>query len=205
MLSMITTVLKSVLFLIVAASAAHAQTFSGPYAGLEFGRQHVIGGSLVDGVDTLQEDSRLVSSGFAGLRVQAARFVVGGELGVGRMDGDLRLTDPARALAVDYLNDGQWHWGLQAGYAVRDHTLLFAYLSEVTRTFDVTITRSGLTTPQQDEQGLLRFGAGLEQRVAGPLHLRVTAGTSRADFGGRPTNLTIGRRLEAAGGLVVQF
>lgn len=169
------------------------------------GRQHVIGGSLVDGVDTLQQDSRIVASGFGGLRLQFGGVVVGGELGLGRTDGDLVLEDPSRLLRVDYENDRQWYWALTAGHTIGGNTLLFGYLSEVSRDFDVTIRRAGSTVVQQDGQGLLRFGAGIEQRVFGPLHLRATAGTSRADFGGRATNIEVGRRLEASVGVILQF
>ncbi len=200
------TVLKLLLFVVLLTSrAASAQTFSGPYAGVEFGRQHIIGGSLVNGVDTLQEDSRLVTSFFGGFRVEVKRFVVGGDAGIGLMDGDLSLNDPAQALSVDYRAGSQWHWALHAGYAVRPATLVFGYLSEVTRSFDVTVTQSGHATPQEDEQGMLRFGGGVEQRLRGPLHLRVTAGTSRADFGGQPTNIDVNRRFEFGAGLVLQF
>lgn len=98
----------------------------------------------------------------------------------------------------------QWHWGLHAGLVAGASTLMFGYLSEVTRRFDVSVTQAGIPTFQEDEQGMLRFGAGIEQRLVGALHLRVTAGSSRADFGG-PTNITIGRRFEAAAAAVIQF
>ena len=202
---MMMSVLRTVLLLILAADFAEAQTFRGPYVGVDLGRQHFIGGSLVDGIDTLQEDSRLVVSVFGGARAQIARVVFGGELGLGLTDGDLSLTDQLRSLTVDYRNGSQWHWALQAGVVAGTKTLVFGYLSEVTRKFDVTITRPGVTTPQQDEQGMLRFGAGVEYRLTGPLHLRVTAGSARADFGDRATNIPIDKRLEVAAGVVVQF
>jgi hypothetical protein len=193
----------SFLLLLLISSPSFAQSFSGPYAGIDASWQHLIGGSLVDDVDTLQEDSRLVFSAFAGLRVQTRGFVIGGELGKGWTDGDLELDAPS--LRIDYRNGTQWHWALQAGHTIGDHTLLFGYLSEVTRQFDVAITQSGQTTSQQDEQGLLRFGGGLEQRLTGRLQLRITAGSSRADFGSRPTSIDIKRRFELGGGLIVQF
>lgn len=197
--------IRSVLFLgcLLVSASAFAQDFSGPYVGLEASRQHLIGGSLVDGIDTLQDDSRLVVSVFGGLRVQTRGFVVGGELGRGLTDGDLRLEQAA--FSVDYRNGSQWHWALHAGPTIGDRTLVFGYLSEVTRAFDVTISQSGQTTAQEDEQGMLRFGAGIEQQLSTRLRLRLTAGSSRADFGDRTTNKVIGRRLEIGGGLVVQF
>lgn len=79
--------------------------FHGPYAGVEFGRQHLIGGALVDGVDTLQQASRVVASGFVGLRAQFARGVVaGGEIAVGRIDGRLALDDAVSGVSVRYDN-----------------------------------------------------------------------------------------------------
>jgi hypothetical protein len=202
---MSTLAARFVLFLVLVswASTVSAQSFSGPYVGVEGGVQHIIGGSLVDGIDTLQDGSRAVVSGIAGWRVQTRKIVFGGELGRGWTDGDLQLA--GQTLAVDYHNSSQWHWGLHGGYAIADRTLIFGYLSEVTRAFDVTITQSGQTTTQQDEQGMLRFGAGVEQRLGSPLHLRVTAGTSRADFGGRATNIDVRRRFEIAAGIVFQF
>jgi hypothetical protein len=188
-----------------AAQSAANRAYRGLYAGAEVGRQHVIGGSLVDGVDTLQDAARTVATMFGGLRGQIGRLVVGGELGLGRMDGDLRLEDLERAMVVGYAGDSQWHWALNAGYVVRPGSLIFGYVSEVTRNFDVTIERPESTVLQQDEQGLLRFGAGLEQQLKGPFRLRGTLGTARADFGGRQTNVVITRRLELSMGLVVQF
>lgn len=199
------TPLRVVLFLalLLTSSSSLAQSFSGPYAGVEAGMQHLIGGSLVEGVDTLQEDTRRVVSVFGGVRLPLRRLVFGVELGRGATDGDLRLEQPA--LSVDYRNGSQWHWALHAGPTIGERTLVFGYLSEVTRDFDVTISQAGQTTEQADEQGMLRFGGGVEQRLTNRLHLRVSAGTSRADFGNRATNITIGRKVEFGAALVVQF
>ena len=187
------------------AALAQSSDFTGPYVGLELGRQHVIGGSLVNGTDTLQEDSRLVASAVGGLRGAIRRLVVGAELGLGRLNGDLSLRDTAQDLDVTYANSGQWHWALTAGPAIAPGTLLYAYVSEVTRQFDVRITQGRAVVVQQDDQGLLRFGLGLERRVARGAHVRVAAGTSRADFGGRRTNIVPGRRLELSLAALWQF
>lgn len=188
-----------------APTSATAQTFSGLYGGLDAGRQHIIAGALVDDIDTLADDVRLVTSVFGGLRRQFGGVVVGAELGVGRMDGDLRLEEPARGLVVDYAGDSQWHWALSAGHTLGPRTLVFGYVSEVSRSFDVSVAGPAATFTQRDEQGLLRFGAGLEQVLRGPLRIRVTAGSSRADFGDRTTNVEITRRFEVSAGLVWQF
>lgn len=184
------------------ASAQRAGT-TGPYVAVDGGRQQVIAGALVDGLDTLQEDVRTVTSLNGGWRVGLARLVVGAELGRGWFDGALERRDAATV--VRYEGGSQWHWGLSAGLRLGGATLVYAYLSEVTRAFDVTIAQPGGTVAQQDEQGLLRFGAGVERRLRGPLAVRATAGTSRADFGDRPTNIDPRRRLEASLGLVWRF
>lgn len=188
-----------------ATVSAQPSAFSGPYIAVDAGRQHVIGGSLVDGVDTLQEDTRGVVSLSGGVRFALGPVVVGGDVGVGRLDGELQRRDDATATTVLYDTSSQRHWRLLAGTTFGPRALAYAYVSEVSRTFDVTITRRGSTTPQQDEQGLLRFGAGLEWRLTGPLHVHVTAGTSRADFGDRVTNIEPRRRVEVSAGLTLQF
>jgi hypothetical protein len=194
----------------ILSSSAWAQTpldklFHGVYAGADAGAQHVIAGAQVNGVDTLQHDTRFAATVFGGARAQIGGFVIGGDLGLSALDGDLQLSDPASDLVIDYRHGSQWHWNLTAGHAIGRRTLAFAYVSEVTRTFDVTIRTGDDSTGQDDEQGMLRFGAGVEFIVRGPLRLRATVGTSRADFGGRPTNVEIGRSAEASIGLLLQF
>ena len=182
--------------------------FSGIYLGAEAGQVNVIGGALVSGVDTLAQDSRPAITAFVGGRYQFAnRLVIGAEFGFGKEDGDLRLDDPTRGLTVDYINDTHSRLGGTIGVALgaARRTHLFAYLAELSRDFDVTITENGRVTEQRDEQGLLRYGIGLEQHLTGRLALRGTLGSSRADFGDRVTNITVDRPLEAAVGLLIRF
>lgn len=181
--------------------------FHGPYAGVDFGRQHLIGGALVDDVDTLQEASRVVASGFVGLRAQFGGGVVAGaEFAVGRTNERLALADAASGVSVRYDNRVQSQIGGLVGHTVgaRREWLVFAYGAEVTRHFDVEIVQDGGRVAQQDEQGLLRFGLGLERRV-GAVGLRLALGASRADFGTRVTNITIRRRLDLGIGALWQW
>ncbi len=108
---------------------------------------------------------------------------------------------------MDYRNDRHWRLGGTFGYVVGQarRTLLLGYVAETTRTFDVTITTPSTTFSQQDEQGLLRYGAGVEQNVHERLTIRGTLGISRADFGNQQTNITPDRPLECAVGLNVRF
>jgi hypothetical protein len=197
--------------IVLAASSAWAadeRPFRGLYGGVDYSRQNIVGGSLVNGVDILQHDTRRAIDFFGGTRYQFHfGLVFGAEAGYGLTDGDLRLSDPASQLAIDYANDSQWFYGLQIGWAFgpRRSWMAFAYLSEVSRDFDVTIQTRGQTFRQSDEQGMLRYGGGLEWRLAGPLGLRASLGSARADFGGRRTNIDVDDELELSVGLIVQI
>ena len=187
--------------------APQPRAFHGPYAGIDVGRQHLIGGSLVDEVDTLQEASRAVAAGFVGLRAQfGGGVVVGAEFAVGRTDGRLMLDDATAGVSVRYDNRVQTQVGGLVGHTLGDRRdwLAFAYAAEVSRNFDVQIVQHGGRVAQQDEQGLLRFGLGIERRV-GAVGLRFALGTSRADFGSRVTNITIRRRLDLGIGALWQW
>ncbi len=182
--------------------------YTGIFLGTEAGRVNVIGGALVAGVDTLAQDSRPALTFFGGGRYEfPGRIVAGVELGIGVEDGDLRLDDPASGLTVDYRNNTHVRYGGTLGVVVgaARRTLVFGYVSENTRTFDVTIDQAGRTTLQTDEQGLLRYGAGIEQAIGRWLGLRATVGSSRADFGGRATNIEVEKPIDVAVGLVLRF
>jgi hypothetical protein len=186
---------------------ARGEPFHGFYLRAEIGSQNLIAGSLVDGVDTLAQDSRTVTTLAGGLRGEfLGGWVVGVEVGSGRFDEGLRLVDTTRGLQIDYRGDSQFHYGLLAGHTVPwRRALVFAYAQEVTRDFEVSIVQNGVAFAQNDEQGLLRYGVGLEVPIAGRLHFSATAGSSRADFGDRPTNIDVEDELDAAFGLSLQF
>jgi Outer membrane protein beta-barrel domain len=193
---------------IVPSAAAEDRAFRGFYAGAELGSQSIIGGSLVDGVDVLSQDDRALLSLLCGFRHPlAGRFVVGVEGSVGMLNGDLSLSDPANGLAIDYQNTTQVAYGLVGGLALGTEKswLLFGYLSETTRNFDVTVRQQGNVFHQTDEQGMLRYGAGVEKQIRQRVDLRVTAGTGRADFGDQQTNIEVEKKLEYAAGVLFRF
>lgn len=189
-----------------AASGAPERQFNGFYAGVEVGRQNIIGGSLVGGIDTLQQDSRTVLSFPLGWRTQAGRVVFGVEFAYGRADGDLERIEPAAGLRITYENETQTQIGGTLGYALgaRRRALLFAYLGEASRSFDVTIRLGNEVILQGDEQGLLRYGVGGEWAVSKRVRARATIGSSRASFGGT-TNIEPDKPLDASIGLFFQF
>lgn len=198
----------ALLGMLSADAPAQDKAFGGGYAGVEVGRQSIIGGSLVGGVDMLSQDGRAVVSLLGGARYQFGfGLVVGVEGSVGFMDGDLRLADPGAGLQIDYETRSQTSLGVLAGYALGPARtwLLFGYLSEATRTFDVTIQQTGVVTEQRDEQGMLRYGVGAEIRILGGLHVRASGGSGRADFADRQTNIEPERELELALGVLYQF
>ena len=209
-LSCLVTAATAVVWSVVSAEAQPAarRNFSGGLVGAEVGRLNVIGGSLVDGVDTLSQDTRPAVTVVGGGRYEFGnRLVLGAEVGFGFEDGDLRLEDASQALVVDYRNDRHFRLGGTAGLVLgaARRTLLFGYLSELSRSFDVTVAENGQTMTQQDDQGLLRYGVGLERAIGRWLSLRGTVGSSRAGFGDRQTNIEVTRPIEAAVGLLFRF
>lgn len=195
--------------LVIAAAAGHAQErhFSGFHAGVDLGSQSIIGGSLVGGVDVLAQDDRVVTSLTAGYRYEFPMgLVVGVEGSYGMLDGDLTYSDPFRNLEITYESDDQTTLGATLGWSfgVERNWLGFAYLSEATREFDVTIRIDGSTFLQQDEQGMLRYGLGIEKQINRGLHLRLAVGSGRADFDGE-TNIDPDEELEYSAGILWQF
>jgi len=196
---------------VLAASPVAAQpvqrSFTGLYFGVEAGVLNVIGGAQVSGLDVLAQDTRGAVTFLVGGRYEFGRLVAGVEFGAGWEDGDLTHDDPGAALHVDYRNQGHTRIGGTLGVTLgaQRRTQVFGYVAELSRSFDVTVTQAGVISEQRDEQGLLRYGAGVEQVLGHRLAVRGTVGSSRADFGGRPTNLTPNRPLEAAVGVVFRF
>lgn len=165
--------------------------FDGFYVGVSIGLTNVIGGALVNGVDVLAQASRPAVTIFGGYRREFdSGLVLGLEGGVGFEDGDLSLTDPSRSLAIDYRNALNWRYGGLVGWRTSDRSMVFGYVSELKREFDVEGRDAMGAFGQKDEQGLLRYGVGAEFNLGGPFDLRASIGSSRADFGDRPLNRT---------------
>lgn len=171
-------------------NATSGLSFDGPYVGVSIGLHNVIGGSLVNGTDYLAQESRPAIVFFGGWRTEFDNgLVLGLEGGFGFEDGDLHLDDAASGLSIDYSNNFQIRYGGQIGWRLNDDSLVFAYLSETKRDFEVSGSGPGGSFTQSDGQGLLRYGLGMDIDVGGPFLLRGTIGSSRADFGDRPLNM----------------
>lgn len=172
------------------------------YTAVEYGRQQVIAGAQYSGTDVLASDVRTVSGLSFGIRVEVARWVFGGDLGFGQVDGNLRHADASGPLTITYRGNSQSHFGAHVGRRLDPAWLAYAYLSEASRDFDVTLTDGSGTTMQADGQGILRFGVGAERTLRPWLSWRVTLGSARASFEG-PTRGDPGREIEFGLGLVL--
>ena len=186
-------------------AGAEGKSFDGVYLALDIGRQDMVGGALINGVDMLAQRQRFAGNFGVGYRKQFGRFVLGAEGGFGVVDGSLSSVDNARQLTIDAHNNIQSFYGAQAGFLLdkKKDLLLYGYLSEVSRSYDLSIVSMGASFRQVDKQGMLRFGGGLEKRISGPAHLRVSAGTARGKYGAAVEKPE--RHLEFMAGVVLQF
>ena len=186
-----------------------SRQFTGIYAGVVAGSQNLFGGSNINGADVLAQSSRGAVDFPLGYRRQflSGRFLAGAEFIWGLTDGRLKHEDRARQLSIRYENNSQWSIGLTAGYVFgkKRSNLTFLYLNETTRQFDVFIVDQYGPYKQQDEQGMLKFGVGVERRLLKALHVRLTAGRLYADFGDRVTNIDVNDKWDVMGGLAYQF
>lgn len=187
------------------APAAQAQdgTFEGFYAGGEVSHHNVIAGADVAGVDVLEQDSVIGLGAFAGYRRQLpGGIVLGGEVSAGWEDADLRYSNPPPGITYD--NGFYWRYGGLVGLALNDDTLAYVYVHETSRNFDVTINNS---VHQEDEQGLLGYGLGVEflMREIGPygMLLRARVGTSHGNFDA-PRNIDPSKPVDVSIGLAFQ-
>jgi hypothetical protein len=164
--------------------------FTGFYGGVEVSTQNVIAGADINGVDVLVQDSRAVGSVVAGIRHQFLNgLVIGGESTLGA--GDFSLDQRAAGFDIRYDANLQWSYGGILGFApggAAANTLFFVYVNETERTFSVEVSGPGGNFGQRDEQGLLRYGAGIERAFDGGWSIRASIGSSRADFGDADTS-----------------
>lgn len=190
------------------SSKPQNRVFGGLYGGVGFSSQNVVGGSLLGGRDVLSRANREVADLFLGWRKQFGNgLVIGVEAQVGIVDGDLTQTDSATGYEVEYRNDSQKAFGMTLGWVVgsQQRWLLYAYATETEREFDVTISTGVSSFTQNDKQGMLRLGLGTEVSWGGPFRLRLSAGTTRSDFGGAITNIDADGKFEVGTGFVISL
>ena len=183
--------------------------FDGIYVGLNIGSQNVFGGSFVNNMDILAQENKFVSELAAGYRKQfiSNRLVAGLEASFGLLNGNLEHYDPNEPLRINYKTSSQYSYGLQAGVVLGParRFLLFGYLNETKRKFEVTINQPPYLYNQQDKQGMLKYGIGLEFQVAKRFHLEATFGGLSVDFGELETNIDVEDQYDTTLGLIYQF
>lgn len=183
--------------------------FDGLHLGANAGSQNIFGGSFVDGVDVLAQESRFVAELFTGFRKQffKGRMMAGAEVQIGFTDGDLTHYDADKPLTINYENNFQSGYGLTLGavFFKKKTLLAYAYAFETARKFDVTIRDGFSTYRQKDEQGMLKYGLGLEAKIWRGLHTRITLGRLRVDFGDQITNIEVDDKWDFTIGVLYQF
>lgn len=193
----------------LAQNGAPRRYFDGLHLGANAGSQNLFGGSLVNGIDVLAQDARFVTELFTGFRKQFLkdRLLAGVEFQIGFTDGDLIHNNPDKSLTINYKNSFQSGYGLTLGgiFFKKKILLAYAYAFETERKFDVTIRDAFSTYKQKDEQGMLKYGLGLEVKAWRGLHARATAGRLRVDFGNQETNIRVDDKWDFMAGVAWQF
>lgn len=180
------------------------RAFDGVYVGVSLGMQNIIGGALINGIDVIAQETRPTVDLFVGWRTTLDNgIVIGVETGIGFEDGDMSLVNSQGR--ADWTNNFHWRYGGLLGYRGGDGPLLFAYLRETKRDFDVRLQNSLGVAEQHDGQGLLGYGVGAEFNLGDDLNVRATVGSSRADFGDRPVSRQPEKPIEVELGAVHQF
>lgn len=193
----------------LAQNGGEARHFDGLYLGANAGSQNLFGGSFVDEVDVLAQESRFVAEVFTGFRKQflKGRMLAGAEVQLGFTDGDLMHDDPSKSLTINYENNFQSGYGLTAGAVLgkKKNVLAYAYAFETKRKFDVSIQDAFGHFYQKDEQGMLKYGIGVEAHIWKGLNARATLGRLRVDFGDLETNIDVEDKWDLTIGVLYQI
>ena len=183
--------------------------FDGLYLGVSTGYQNIFGGSLVNGVDVLAQDTRRVWDIPIGYRKQfiKGRYLLGIEYSFGFTDGNLMHSDDINQLEITYENNSQSGIGGLGGVLVgrKRAFLIYGYLNETSRNFEVRIVDKGKVIRQRDEQGMLKYGLGVEAHLWQGLNFRASVGALRVDFGDQITNIDVEDELDLMIGLIYQL
>lgn len=184
--------------------------YDGFYIGLNFGYQNLFGGALIDNLDVLAQESRLVMDFTPGFRKQILknRVVVGVEFLLGVTDGDLSTIDQRNQSEITYENNLQTGLGLNAGIVLgsRANIHLFIYGQQARRSFDITIQNQDLSImEQEDQQNFKRYGIGIEIPVWSHFSLRSMLGFTAVDFGELITNMDVEDKIDFNLGIVYQL
>jgi hypothetical protein len=183
--------------------------FDGMYFEVNVGSQNVFGGSFVNDMDILAQESKLVTEIGLGYRKQFMnnRLVTGLAFSLGFLNGNLEHISADDPLKINYKNSSQYSFGLITGILLDKHRrfLLYGYLNETKRKFHVIIDQPPYNYTQRDKQGMLKFGVGMEYQVFKRFHVKASFGGLRVDFGELKTNINVEDKYDLMTGIVYQF
>jgi hypothetical protein len=186
-----------------------AKYFDGPYLGVNIGTQNVFGGSFVNEMDILAQQSKVVTEFTLGYRTQLVknRLVAGIAFSMGFLDGSLEHNDETEPLNISYKTSFQSSIGTKIGIALgkQRRYLIFGYINETKRKFDVAINQPPYEFTQRDKQGMLKYGIGVELNLKKRINISTTFGGLRVDFGDLETNIDVEDKYDLTIGLNYQF
>lgn len=179
--------------------SGNPRNFEGLYIGVNTGMQSVFSEALINEQSVPQQDSRWTAEVLIAHRWQFLndRIVFGLEVQVGLTDGDLaRSFTGLRQLDISFTNNSQASLGYTMGYVsgVERKLLLYTYLYQIRRSFDVTLTEDGNVIEwQRDSQTAVRYGLGLEYNLGGQFSTRLGVGSQSLKINvEEATELTVG-------------
>ncbi|MEQ8361743.1 MAG: hypothetical protein RH948_02685 [Cyclobacteriaceae bacterium] len=183
--------------------------FDGFYFGLNGGSQNVFGGSFVNGIDILAQESKFVAELSLGYRKQFLknRLVLGLQYQMGFLNGNLSYYNPVEPLSINYKNSFQSGFGGLFGFTLGPgkNWLIMGYVNETKRKFNVRIQQGTSKFSQTDEQGMLKYGIGIERQLYRKINVRAQFGGLNVDFGELITNIDVEDKYDLTLGIVLQL
>jgi hypothetical protein len=183
--------------------------FDGFYFGINGGSQNVFGGSFVNGIDILAQESKFVTELCLGYRKQFLknRLVLGLQYQMGFLNGNLSYYDSAEPLTINYKNSFQSGFGGLFGFTVgaKKNWLIMGYINETKRKFNVRIQQGASKFSQMDEQGMLKYGVGIERKLYRKINVRGQFGGLNVDFGKLITNIDVEDKYDLTLGIILQL
>lgn len=169
---------------LILTSAAHAETYNGPYVGVSAGwdRAEIADQTIkAQPIDADVSHDSLVLGGYAGYNYKATdRIVIGGEAGFSAtVDDKVRATASGQALTID----PRFSFDLtaRAGYLVTEKALLYVRGGYANNRVRTTLTApSGLIRQSDNLDGWL-VGGGVEYAITDKFSAR--AEYRYSDFG----------------------
>jgi outer membrane autotransporter protein len=183
--------------------------YDGIYLGATVGYQNVFGEADIEGLDLIVQKSALVLEFSTGYRRQfVQRLVVGAEVQIGYVDGDMEEFDERFQMDVHYQNSIQTGYGLTAGLVIGGgkNFLTYGYGNVTNRNFEIEYTDvNGTVHNQEDDQRFLQYGVGADVHVEERFNVRASVGKVNVDFEDVVASQDVEDEFDFRLGLVYQF